>query len=64
MGEIGVQYWSLQRLSNAIWAVEKVFFFWVLGALHKNVLCKVSTLHSEGLSKIRISQNTMAAICQ
>ena len=24
----GVQYWSLQHLSNAILAVKKVFFFW------------------------------------
>jgi hypothetical protein len=36
-----------------------LFVFW---APHKNVLCKVSTTHSEGLSKNCMSQSTMVAI--
>ena len=40
-------------------------FFWRgVGALHKIVLCKVSTSHNEGLSKSCLSQNTVAAICR
>ena len=52
-------YWSLQHLSNAIFAIK--FLFW---ALHKYVLYKGFTLHSEGLSKICLSQNTVATICK
>ena len=33
-------------------------------ALHKNVLCKVFTMRSEGLSKNCLSQNTVAALCK
>jgi hypothetical protein len=44
-------------------AVKNVFFG-EGGALHKIVLCKVSNLHSEGLSKTCLSQNSMAAICK
>ena len=41
------------------WPSKKAFSF---RALHKNVLCKVSTSHSEGLSQNCSSQNTMTAI--
>ena len=54
---------SISRSSTPIkchfWPSKKFFF---QGALHKNVLCKVSTLHSEGLSKNGLSQNI--AICK
>ena len=33
-------------------------------ALHKNVLCKISTLHNEGFSENCMSQNAVAAICK
>ena len=33
-------------------------------ALHKNVLCKVSNLHTKGLSRKCMSQNIVAAICK
>ena len=39
-------------------------FFFVFGALRKFVLCKVSTLHSAGLSRNCMSQNIIAAICK
>ena len=38
--------------------------FFVFGALHKNVFCKVFTIHSEGLFKNCLLQNMMAAICK
>jgi hypothetical protein len=44
------------------WPSKKLFCFFVFWAPHKNVLCKVSTTHSEGLSKNCMSQNTMVAI--
>ena len=50
-------------MSNAILAVIILFFvFW--GVLHKNVLYKVSALHSEGLSKNCMSEDTLGAICK
>ena len=41
---------------NAILAVKKV--------LRKNVICKVFTLHSEGLFENCLPPNTMAIICE
>ena len=39
-------------------------FFLIFWALHNNVLCKVLTSQSEGLSKNCLSQNTVATICK
>ena len=47
----------------SFWLSNFLFCF-VLGALHKHVLCKVSTFHSEGFFKNCLSQNTVAAICK
>ena len=45
------------------WLSNYLFIYFIL-ALHKNVLCKISTLHNEGLSKDCMSQNIVAVICK
>jgi hypothetical protein len=58
----GYQQCSILKSSTpVICHCGHLFFFLGGGALHKNMLCKVFTSHSEGLSKNRLSQNIVVA---